>query len=61
VNPYIGKRLRFVRRARNMSQETLAARAGISQTQFSKIERNDSVPRYSTLFRLARELDGPCT
>jgi transcriptional regulator with XRE-family HTH domain len=40
-----------------MSQETLAARAGITQTQLSRLERNLSAPRYSTIYRLARELD----
>ena len=40
-----------------MSQEELARRAGISQTQLFKIERNVSAPRYSTIYRLARELD----
>jgi transcriptional regulator with XRE-family HTH domain len=56
VSGYIGGRLRGLRRLRNMSQRTLAFRAGISQTQLSKIERNVSAPRYSTIVRLAREL-----
>ena len=57
MNGYIGGRLRGLRRYRNMSQETLAVRAGISQTQLSKIENYKSAPRYSTAYRLARELD----
>lgn len=53
---YVGTRLRGLRRSRNMSQETLARRAGITQTQLSNIENNKSAPRYTTVYRLAREL-----
>ena len=57
MRPYIGERLREVRTRRNMSQETLAQRAAITQTHLSRLERDVSAPRYSTIFRLARELD----
>ena len=56
LNRYIGGRLREVRLFRGLSQKTLAERAGISQTQLSKIERNVSAPRYSTIYRLADAL-----
>jgi transcriptional regulator with XRE-family HTH domain len=56
INRYIGGRLREVRLFRGLSQQTLAERAGISQPQLSKIERNVSAPRYSTIYRLADAL-----
>jgi transcriptional regulator with XRE-family HTH domain len=57
VNPYIGGRLRELRRAAGLSQEQLAQRASLTQTHVSRLERDISAPHYSTIFRLARALD----
>lgn len=51
--------LRSLRLARGMSQQSLSARAGMSQPQIARLERGIGDPRYSTLERLARALGVP--
>ena len=52
-----GHRLRCLRRQHGLSQEQLAARAGISPTTVAKLERQPAAPcRCRTLGRLARAL-----
>jgi transcriptional regulator with XRE-family HTH domain len=52
----IGERIREERRKRLMTQDVLAATAGISQKQLSKIENDEVDPRFSTLRKLADAL-----
>jgi transcriptional regulator with XRE-family HTH domain len=52
----IGQKLRAERTRRFLTQDALAAKAGISQKQLSKIERDDVEPRFSTVLRLADAL-----
>ena len=52
----IGERIREARRKRLMTQDVLAATAGISQKQLSKIENDEVDPRFSTLRKLADAL-----
>lgn len=58
-------RLLTLRKARGISQEKLAERAGLHRNQISNIERNVSSgdrfsdPHMSTLYRLAAALDVP--
>lgn len=52
-----GKTLRRERAIRAISQEQLAARAGISSQHVSLIERNAKDVRLNTLIRLAAALD----
>ena len=51
-----GERVREERRRRLMTQDVLAATAGISQKQLSKIENDEVDPRFSTLRKLADAL-----
>jgi transcriptional regulator with XRE-family HTH domain len=54
-----GENLLRIRQARKLSQETLAARAGIHRTQISLLEGGRRQPLYETLARLAGALDVP--
>ena len=53
----LGSNLQELRKARNWKQETLAEAAGVSLTQVSKIERDETDPRASTVVKLAQALD----
>ncbi len=55
----IGDNIRRARLAKGLSQETLAARLGIRQTQVSAIERGRYVPGAQMVIRLARAIDCP--
>ncbi|MFO0810285.1 MAG: helix-turn-helix domain-containing protein [Gemmataceae bacterium] len=52
-----GDNLRTIREARGVSQEALAAKAGLHRTHVSLIERNKRVVRLDTVERLAIALD----
>ena len=52
-----GERVREERRRRLMTQDMLAATAGISQKQLSKIENDEVDPRLSTIRKIAQALD----
>lgn len=49
-------RLRELRKERGMSQEVLAARAGISRTYLARLETARQDPTLSTLEKLAKAL-----
>lgn len=53
----IGSNVRRVRRAQNMSRETLAVKAGLSFSTVARAERGDHWPDVSTLNALASALD----
>jgi DNA-binding XRE family transcriptional regulator len=57
VTAYVGRRIRRRRRAMDIGQEELAARAGVHRTQISLIEHGKVMPRLDTLILLARGLD----
>lgn len=50
-------RLRFVRERKAMTQRELAARAGITHVQISRIENGDAEPYPSTVRKLAAALN----
>jgi transcriptional regulator with XRE-family HTH domain len=52
-------RLKTLRRARGMSQEALAERAGISRTYLARLETARQDPTLSTLEKLAKALKVP--
>jgi transcriptional regulator with XRE-family HTH domain len=52
-----GRRVRAVRRYRDITQEQLAERAGTSRARLSNIERGRVNISLDTLFRLSRALD----
>ena len=50
-----GRRLRQLRRQKDMTQEQLAEAAGISVDRLSNIERGVNAPSFETLEKLAAE------
>ncbi|WP_363324688.1 helix-turn-helix domain-containing protein [Leifsonia virtsii] len=55
----LGERLRQVRMDRRLSQEDLAARAGLGPGTVARIEGGHQSPRVSTVVRLANVLEIP--
>jgi transcriptional regulator with XRE-family HTH domain len=55
----LGRRLRQLRRAHELSQEALADRAGVHPKHLSEIERANKDPRATTVIRLADALGVP--
>jgi transcriptional regulator with XRE-family HTH domain len=53
----LGARLRELRRARALTQEELAEKAGVSPSTIVDIERGKHEPQIRTLRKLARALD----
>lgn len=52
-----GRAIRLRRRIRELSQETLAARAGISSNHLGEIERGRRDPRLTTALRVVAALE----
>ncbi len=53
----IGTKIRKIRVDHDLTQDYLAEKLGISQNAFSKIERGETDPTYSTLVRIAEILE----
>jgi transcriptional regulator with XRE-family HTH domain len=53
---YIGNRLKELRIRRALTQEELAAKAGMGKNTVNRIERNLNEPHMSTLRKLAQAL-----
>ncbi|MBK5649339.1 helix-turn-helix transcriptional regulator [Acinetobacter proteolyticus] len=51
-----GERLKFLRAANNLSQQELAELVGISRKQISDYEVRNSIPRSTTIYKLAQAL-----
>jgi transcriptional regulator with XRE-family HTH domain len=49
----LGERIHDLRRARDLTQEALALRCGISQKYLSELERGEKTPSWETLVALA--------
>lgn len=56
-----GARVRKVREARGLSQEELAARAGIHRTYIGGVERGERNVGLKNVLRIARALDLPAS
>lgn len=54
-----GKRLRYLRRSKDMTQEQLAEAAGISVEFVSNIERGVNAPSFETIEKIAQVLRVP--
>ena len=59
IDAYVGARIRSRRELSNLSQESLAARLGISSQQLQKYEAGINRISASRLFECSRELDVP--
>jgi len=54
---YIGRNLKAARVRRLLTQEELAEKAGVSPSTIVNIERDQTVPHFSTIRKLADALD----
>jgi transcriptional regulator with XRE-family HTH domain len=55
--PALGKTIQRLRRAYNMSLGELSEQSGVAKSIISQIERNETNPTISTVWRLSRALD----
>lgn len=56
-NNQFGKKLKELRKAKGLTQETLAEKADIDEKHLSRIENGKYFPTYLTLTRLLKALD----
>jgi DNA-binding XRE family transcriptional regulator len=56
-----GGRLRALREGRGLTQDQLAAAAGLHRFTIAKIEQGHREPNWPTVLKLAAALDVPCT
>jgi transcriptional regulator with XRE-family HTH domain len=54
---YIGRNLKAARVRRLLTQEELAKKAGVSPSTIVNIERDQTVPHFRTIRKLAEALD----
>ena len=55
--PALGKTIQRLRKAYNMSLGELSEQSGVAKSIISQIERNETNPTLSTVYRLSRALD----
>src|SRR5215210_6473552 len=55
--PSLGKTIQRLRKAYNMSLGELSEQSGVAKSIISQIERNETNPTLSTVFRLSRALE----
>jgi ribosome-binding protein aMBF1 (putative translation factor) len=54
----LARQMTEARKAKGLSQQQVATRSGLHQSEISDIERGRANPTFQTLQRLARSLDG---
>jgi transcriptional regulator with XRE-family HTH domain len=57
LSPSLGKTIQRLRKAYNMSLGELSEQSGVAKSIISQIERNETNPTISTVYRLSRALD----
>ena len=57
VSPELGKTIQRLRKAYNMSLGDLSEQSGVAKSIISQIERNETNPTISTVYRLSQALD----
>lgn len=55
----VGKRIRQLRTAQNLSQENLALSAGLSTNYLGQVERGEKTPTIETIHKICSALDIP--
>jgi transcriptional regulator with XRE-family HTH domain len=53
----LNQRIRKIREVKNLTQEEVAAKCGMSASAYGQIERNASKSTYDTLLKIAQALD----
>lgn len=53
----LGRTIAKERASADMTQEVLASKIGISTRSLQSLEAGDDMPRYTTLFKIARALE----
>lgn len=53
----LNQRIRKIREGKNLTQEEVAAKCGMSASAYGQIERNASKSTYDTLLKIAQALD----
>lgn len=61
IGKRLGRNLFMARRRADLSQEQLAALAGLHRTEISLIENGGRIPRVDTLMKLAGALEAPAS
>lgn len=61
VGDRFGRNVFMARRRAGLSQEKLAARAGLHRTEISLLENGGRIPRVDTLMKLAGSLEVPAS
>jgi transcriptional regulator with XRE-family HTH domain len=61
VGDRLGRNVFMARRRAGLSQEKLAARAGLHRTEISLLENGGRIPRVDTLMKLAGALEVPAS
>ncbi|MGH6855303.1 MAG: helix-turn-helix domain-containing protein [Aestuariivirga sp.] len=56
-NPALGKTIQRLRKAYNLSLGELSEQSGVAKSIISQIERNETNPTISTVYRLSKALD----
>ncbi len=56
VNIKLGRKIKRLRKELKISQEELAAKAGIHRTYMGRIERGESNPPVYTVYKIAKAL-----
>jgi transcriptional regulator with XRE-family HTH domain len=56
-----GQRLKAIREAKGMTQDALAAAAGLNRNGLAKLEQGVSEPHWPTVLMIAQALGVPCT
>ena len=57
ITKAVGARIKYLRRAKNISQEELALQAGLNPAYYGQVERGVKCPTIDTLYKIAKAMD----
>ena len=61
ITEAVAARIKYYRRTRDLSQESLALRANINPAYFGQVERGLKCPTVDTLYKISKALEVPIT